>query len=456
MLLLLQILSYRNEPLPAAAPGYFSRAGGVLGRSPDNALVLDDPAKLISRAHARVSWREGSYFLEDLGNNPSVVNGRALARGRDIALADGDRIQIGDYQIEAKMTPPPSPPMSPMSSMAPPAAAVPLPSRQASPPDALARARILNLGQPASDDDPLGLNLFGTPAPNRLHDLNLAPPCRGAESDHVSPELAAMVLPPAAAPAHPMPMPAIPDDYDPLADVAPLACAASPTPAPPLASAARMSDAADDEVFAALLRGLGLPDLKPAGSPAELAETAGAMLREAVAGTMAVLLARALTKKESRIDMTMMATCSNNPLKFFPHVDGALTQLLTNALAGYLAPVQAVAGAFNDVKAHELAVIAGMRATQAALLERLDPAHIELREPPAGAFDKLAGGAARKARMWDRMVALHGQLAADLEQARGTLGERFSSAYEEQVARLRARAAAINPTQGARYHGLEK
>ena len=46
--------------------------------------------------------------------------------------------------------------------------------------------------------------------------------------------------------------------------------------------------------------------------------------------------------------------------------------------------------------------------------------------------------AARKARMWDRLVALYGELARDAdEDLQRLFGEKFSVAYEEQVARLR-------------------
>jgi type VI secretion system FHA domain protein len=194
--------------------------------------------------------------------------------------------------------------------------------------------------------------------------------------------------------------------------------------------------AADGEVLQALLRGLGLPDLTFKGSATELAENVGAMLREATAGTMDVLMARALTKKESRVDMTMIAVRSNNPLKFFPNADSALTQLLTNAMAGYMPAVQAVGSAFDDIKAHELSVIAGMRAALMALLERFDPVQFEQRLAPATVMEKMAGGASRKAKMWDQMVEVHTQVAREVDGTQGLFGGTFSSAYQAQIDRL--------------------
>ena len=74
--MILQVLSYRNQPSPIALVGRYAQEGGTLGRSPDNALVLEDPSKYISRVHARIAFRDGGYFIEDLGSNPSIVNER--------------------------------------------------------------------------------------------------------------------------------------------------------------------------------------------------------------------------------------------------------------------------------------------------------------------------------------------------------------------------------------------
>jgi FHA domain-containing protein/type VI secretion system protein len=195
--------------------------------------------------------------------------------------------------------------------------------------------------------------------------------------------------------------------------------------------------ATDSEILQALLRGLGLPDLKLNRPGPEVAESVGAMLREATAGTIDVLMARALTKKESRIDVTMLAVRSNNPLKFFPNADGALTQMLTNSMAGYLPGLKAMSSAFDDLRAHELAVIAGMRAALGAVLHRFDPVLIENRLAGPTVMDKMLG-ANRKAKMWDRLVELYGEIAREADDDLQRLfGEKFSEAYEEQVARLR-------------------
>ena len=194
----------------------------------------------------------------------------------------------------------------------------------------------------------------------------------------------------------------------------------------------------DDAVLHALLQGLGLPDLHTTRTPTELAQLVGEMLRAATTGTMDVLMARALTKRESHIDMTMIGAYSNNPLKFFPDADSALTQMLGGDSPAYMRPVKAMNASFEDLKAHELAVIAGMRAALGAVVQRFDPARVEQRRTTHGALDKWMP-ARRKARLWDRLVERYEDLARDAdEDLQRLFGELFSKAYEEQVARMRS------------------
>ncbi len=187
----------------------------------------------------------------------------------------------------------------------------------------------------------------------------------------------------------------------------------------------------------ALLRGLGMSELKTNRSPVELAELAGAMLREATTGTMGVLMARAMTKRESRLEMTMIASQANNPLKFFPDADSALGQMLSNALAGYMTPVRSYANAYDDLKAHELAIMAGMRAALSGVLQRFDPTAIEERLQVPTVMDKMLA-ANRKAKMWDRLVELYKEISNEADDDFQRLfGEKFAVAYEEQIQRLR-------------------
>ena len=63
----------------------------TIGRGEDCDITLPD--RHISRYHARISWADGRYVVEDLGSkNGTHVNGRELTATQ--ILEDGDEIQI--------------------------------------------------------------------------------------------------------------------------------------------------------------------------------------------------------------------------------------------------------------------------------------------------------------------------------------------------------------------------
>jgi pSer/pThr/pTyr-binding forkhead associated (FHA) protein len=66
-----------------------------IGRSPDNGLVIDNPA--VSHYHARVFNEEGRLMLEDFGSmNGTFVNGQ---RVKMVTLKPGDSVGIGKHTI---------------------------------------------------------------------------------------------------------------------------------------------------------------------------------------------------------------------------------------------------------------------------------------------------------------------------------------------------------------------
>lgn len=68
----------------------------VIGRSPECHISIEDP--LISRRHARVTIKDETAWVADLGSRNGVrVNGR-LIKGEH-QLADGDRLRLGTQEM---------------------------------------------------------------------------------------------------------------------------------------------------------------------------------------------------------------------------------------------------------------------------------------------------------------------------------------------------------------------
>lgn len=69
------------------------RADTARGVVPAIDLTADDA---VSRRHAKIVGRGGSYFLSDLGStNGTKINNRWLEPNREVPLAPGDRIEVG-------------------------------------------------------------------------------------------------------------------------------------------------------------------------------------------------------------------------------------------------------------------------------------------------------------------------------------------------------------------------
>ena len=86
------VLKFENSVLKEVPVG--SKEVSI-GRSPENGLVIDNPA--VSHYHARVFNEEGRLMLEDFGSmNGTFVNGQ---RVKMVTLKPGDSVGIGKHTI---------------------------------------------------------------------------------------------------------------------------------------------------------------------------------------------------------------------------------------------------------------------------------------------------------------------------------------------------------------------
>lgn len=211
-------------------------------------------------------------------------------------------------------------------------------------------------------------------------------------------------------------------------------------PASPRAPApAPVSGAAATSAAAAFLEGAGLAHLQISEADADtFLRESGAIVRACVEGLIGLLLARSELKKEMRAeDRTMVASRDNNPLKLMTDPRDALSYLFDKRerLSGaFLPPVQAVGDACDDLRVHEIALMAGMRAAFQGALKRFDPQLVE-REA-----DKQKGSFTlnKKVKLWETFVAHHEKLTRDAEDdLLKVFGKEFLGTYMAQVRRLR-------------------
>ncbi len=180
-----------------------------IGCGPDNDWVLPDPNRVLSKHHCALEFRGGFWQVRDLSTNGTFLNNAPEPIGKDQVrpLSDGDRLRIGQFEIEARISadvargayvPPPVQPYVP-----PPSAAYGLGGYPAP--------------QPGGQQAPTASGWV--PPPDPLRDP-MAPPPPGA--DIFSAPL------PGLGPATPTPTgqglagPILPADFDPLAEPLPM------------------------------------------------------------------------------------------------------------------------------------------------------------------------------------------------------------------------------------------
>jgi type VI secretion system protein ImpI len=172
------------------------------------------------------------------------------------------------------------------------------------------------------------------------------------------------------------------------------------------------------------------PAVPAAGVPPEL----DTIFRIVVDGVMDVLRARAEIKNTFRLPVTLIQRSENNPLKFAPTADEALQKLLSPPNGAFLSGTDAFQDAFDDIRCHQMAMLAGVRAGFEAVLAHFNPDRLE--QEVDGSKRSAFGG---KGRYWERYRENFEGLARDPDECfRRLFGDEFARAYEEQLARLKS------------------
>jgi type VI secretion system protein len=251
---------------------------------------------------------------------------------------------------------------------------------------------------------------------------------------------AASVVPPEPAPAVVVPRPA----HRPLGTAEPVPPVAAPAVAP--AAPPSAAQLALDTGLGCFLAGLGIGSAESVKDPNQFLYDVGELLRAMTEGLTGTMQGRAEFKSELRLGVTTIRAVENNPFKFSVGVDETLERLLFRTAPGFLPAVEAARGAFEDIQAHEMAMIAGLRAALRALLARFEPAELERRLGAASGLDKLLP-MARRSRYWDLFTETYDQVAADAsDDFMQLFGDAFTRAYEDQIQRL----AQVRRQQGNR------
>ena len=411
-MLKLRIVSDQRRTLAERSSATFSVEGGTIGRSADNDWVLPDPLRYVSAHHARVQFREGHFYLQDVSTNGVYVNDdmEPLAKrgSGGYRLAHGDVLRMGEYHIVAALE-----------------------------------------ARPAHDGP-------GAAVPTSIHALQ---PLRAGDADiGASLDLEQLLVPlnRGGSLLPELPVNAYGQSVD-SGRVRALRAGTEGEPPTPLIDAAgaqslgqrmaRLAEAVGREPrigaspFAledmrngleAFCRGAGIdPERLPADAQTRLLHLAGRLFRETLVGFKDLERTRTDTRNRYRIETAPPDPDDTRPSLANSMVEELMIELFVQHESRRLDSVQWLREAVSEAKLHETATGQALRAAFVEFLDRLDPAELEARFERAARRGKAR---ADTAQYWDLFTTFYRNLIEmPADHLPHTFVEAFASAYREAL-----------------------
>jgi type VI secretion system FHA domain protein len=212
----------------------------------------------------------------------------------------------------------------------------------------------------------------------------------------------------------------------------PVAAPAPAPAAPPPPTAAPPADELFDRLLAA--SGLERRDLGTR-SPDTVVAVIGQLLRQTADGLFKLLEARTRVRHQFGVgaQVTTFQRTGNNPLKWTRSPEQALKQMIGEPGPGFLDGTQAVLGAFEDLQAHEMAMMAAMQEAMQETIRRFAPDAIRGRISAKGWLKSVLPGS-REATLWRAYESEFSAFADESEAAYlDVFARQFKKAYERIV-----------------------
>ena len=406
MTLRLRVVSDHRRQLAERHTIVFGVSGGSIGRSSENDWVLPDPLRYISAHHARVHYRDGHFYLEDLSTNGVYVNDvpEPLAKlgSSGYQLKNGDLLRLGDYQIVVALETEAAPEIPELD-----AAAVPTSIHALHP-----------IGRAASTD--IGAMLD-------LEELLVSDTGSGSFQPVNAYGQAVAAARPAGQPTRPAPV-AEPSDESLARRIARLAKAAGRDSRG--VSAPALYDVQSG--LQAFCRGAGIdPEKLPVEAQTRLLHLTGQLLREALVGLKDLERSRSEIRDRFRIELPPPEPDDPRPSLGRVTIDELLLDLLLLHEGRRIDAVQWLREVMAEAKSHEQAGSQAMRSAFIEFLDRLDPAELEARFERAARRGKRS---ADKAQYWELFITFYRNLIEmPADHLPHTFVEAFAAAYREAL-----------------------
>ncbi|MDX1693229.1 MAG: type VI secretion system-associated FHA domain protein TagH [Ketobacteraceae bacterium] len=434
MELILEMTSDERHLIGASARKTFKAAGGVIGRDPGCDWFIPDESRHLSGRHALISCEGDGFYITDISTNGVFVNGQSqpLGKERRIRLNDADRISMGnmDFVVRLQLDP----------------EAVPYRSLSEGTFAGSNPVRPSPGGQRQQQLDPLAMFRAANGSPDPAGG-------KGAAPDVVSPHSRAEQV--VSAPDHRpaaqrafTPPNMLPEDWLGEPVVAPAeaempprpqprqAKRSSPAPQVPSAATGRAAPAPDagqdyERLVKSLFRGLGVsPNILARVDGEKVMEEMGAALKANMKGMVALMQQRAQLKNDFRMDMTLVKSRGNNPLKFSADSKQAMKHLFKPDVASFLSVSESFDECYQDMQLHQLALLAATQSAMREVFRVLSPDRIEQRAEKDRSGLSLTS---KSHRCWKKYLALHEELMSEDDEFNHLFGDAFVRAFDHKV-----------------------
>jgi type VI secretion system protein len=426
MTLRLRVVSDQRRSLGDRSSIVFSAHGGTIGRSADNDWVLPDPLRYVSAHHARVQFRNGRFYLQDVSTNGSFVNDESepLARRapEGYPLRNGDVIRIGDYQVVAALDVDVDQPQPTAQDTG--AAAVPTSIHAL---HTLGRAAQTDIGAMLNLDD-----LLVPDTPSSTGEAML--PVNAYGQAVMQAPVRALATPPV-----PRKIPNTDPDEDSLARRVERLANAAKREMQQARSNGVAANANNAQLFdvntglQVFCRGAGIDaEQLPADAQTRMLHLAGQLFREALMGFRDLDRSRTESRNRFRIENPPADPDDPRPSLTRSTVEDLLLSLLMSHENRRLDAVQWLRESVAEAKTHELATQQATRAAFVEFLDRLDPAELEARFERAARRGKARS--ADKAQYWELFITFYRNLIEmPADHLPHTFVEAFAAAYRDYI-----------------------
>jgi len=422
-MLRLRIVSDQRSSLAERSTAVFSVEGGTIGRSADNDWVLPDPLRYVSAHHARVQFREGHYYLQDVSTNGVYVNEdmEPLAKrgSSGYRLANGDVLRMGAYHIVAALE------QRQAGTEETGAGAVPTSihalrtvGRTATDRDIGAKLNVEELLVPVIDiEAALPVTAYGQVVNSgRVQAL-----AHGAQAEaHADTEAADHAL-------------TATNGVDAGSLAVRMARLAEAVGREPKNGAGALAFEDVHTGLDAFCRGAGIDaDQLPADAQGRLLHLAGRLFREALVGFKDLERTRAETRNRYRIESPPTEHDDPRPSLADSVVEELLVMLFVRHESRRLDSVQWLRETLAEAKRHESATAQATRAAFIEFLDRLDPAELEARFERAARRGKARS--ADTAQYWELYTTFYRNLIEmPADHLPHTFVEAFAATYREAL-----------------------